>query len=255
MIKNLLMQSKWRVFNVDIARAIGINETLVLMELADAEQYFEGEEFFQTYEQISENTTLSEHQVRNSVRKLKELGIVETSMKGLPAKQHYKINTQALLKIRPIDPPKSGRSKGKEIGGAIYKEPIYKKPIIKVPQNKFEGKKQKTLHTKIKLIFAKRYLARNNQEYYFTAKDGAKIKSIITKLNFSFNKKDMPKPTDEQMESAFNEILERAIADKWLKDNLSLSNIDSQYNTIISKKQNDGIEIDQDTIDWLNKPY
>jgi len=152
MIKELLMQSKWRVFNISIAKAIGLHETLVLMEIADAEQAFDGEDFFLTYEHISENTTLSEKQIRRAVKNLKDLGIIQTQMKGVPAKQYFYIVNLDILKnddsitdgMGRARPTKNGRSKPDKTdtpiptkkGSTIYKEPIYKEPIDKKPINK-----------------------------------------------------------------------------------------------------------------------
>ena len=135
-VKDLLMQSKWRVFNVDIAKAIGLNETLVLMELADAEKYFDSDDtFYITYQQIADNTTLSEYQVRIAVKSLKAKKIVETEMKGLPAKQHYKLFIDRVADSPTLDPIKvggsiplnNGGSNTLKVEGSIYKEPINKK--------------------------------------------------------------------------------------------------------------------------------
>ena len=142
MIKELLMQSKWRVFNVAIAKIIGLHETLVLMEIADAEQAFDGEDFYLTYDHISENTTLSEKQIRRAVKNLKDSGIIQTQMRGVPAKQYFYIMNLDILKNDNPIPAETGRTrptkKGSAIptkkGSAIYKEPIDKKPIIKKPK-------------------------------------------------------------------------------------------------------------------------
>ena len=144
MIKELLLQSKWRVFNVSVAKKIGLHETLVLMEIADAEQAFKGEDFYLTYDKISENTTLSEKQIRKAVKELKKLGIIDTKMKGVPAKQYfYILNLDILKDERSIPaetdsarPTKKGRSIPAETDSAIYKEPIIKKPTNKKPKPK-----------------------------------------------------------------------------------------------------------------------
>lgn len=145
MIKDLLMQSKWRVFNVSIAKKIGLHETLILMELADAEAYFNNEWFFLTYEQISENTTLSEYQIRKVVKSLKAQGLIKVKMMGLPAKQHYKLMLTSIANFKGQDPPETrgsiplenGGAIGLETRGSIYKQPINKKPIIKKERVEF----------------------------------------------------------------------------------------------------------------------
>jgi len=90
-MKELLMQSKYRIYNVAIAHKIGAGQCLVLMELADCEER-NGEDFYTSYNQIHLNTALSEKQISFAVKKLKEIGLISTEMKGLPAKQHYTID-------------------------------------------------------------------------------------------------------------------------------------------------------------------
>jgi hypothetical protein len=44
-----------------------------------------------TTEQIMENTNLSSKQQRKAIEKLKQFGLIEVKLKGLPAKRHFKI--------------------------------------------------------------------------------------------------------------------------------------------------------------------
>ena len=55
--------------------------------------------FFNTEKNIQDDTTLSPHQQRKALQHLKELQIIETKRKGIPAKMHYKINTEVLVKF------------------------------------------------------------------------------------------------------------------------------------------------------------
>jgi len=293
MIKELLMQSKWRVFNVSIAKAIGLHETLVLMEIADAEQAFEGNEFFLTYEKISDNTTLSEKQIRNAVRNLKELGIIETKMKGQPAKQYFYITGLDKLSGGRARPTKKGRSKPiqketpnpYEMDRAIYKEPINKEPSYKepntFPKNEFSGdddsepiiekkkkknsaakKKKKTdpLFQPFRKLFEAEYTRLTGTVYYWQVKDSVAINRLIQKVRYAYKtaKKPVENPTSEQMTNGFAHILKRAANDKWLSRNFETTLIDSKFNNLKNLRNGTQTEKDrelfQGVIDgYLNK--
>lgn len=106
-------------------------------------------------------------------------------------------------------------------------------------ENEFQPKKDNSIYSKIKLIFAKRYLAHAETEYYFTAKDGAKVNSIIKQLKHAYKTSGKINPTDNEMVTAFEVIMDRAIKDRWLGDNFNLSNIDSQFNNLkINNRRN-----------------
>jgi len=258
MIKNILQQSKWRVFNIDIARRLGLNETLVLMELADAESYFRGEWFFLTYDQISENTTLTEYLIRKVVKNLKKQKIIVTKMQGIPPKQYFKIDENSLDKLLRNIPTKfdrndgiksdrndgiksdrnngikSDRNNGIKSVRNIYKEPINKKPINKEPIK--HNTETSSVYSKIKILFLDYYKNISGTEYYFSARDGSKIKSIIKKIKHAYVSNNKLDPSDNQIVNGFEHILKRAAADNWIVQNFTLSIIDSQFNKLKSKR-------------------
>ena len=53
--------------------------------------------FFNTAKNIEEDTCLTSHQQRKAIKNLKDLGIIETKVVGIPAKQHFKIIENKLL--------------------------------------------------------------------------------------------------------------------------------------------------------------
>ena len=102
-MKNLLSSTAFLVVNKELAKKIGLNETVLLADLISKEQYFiennqlnEGY-FFNTAKNIQADTTLTSHQQRKAIKNLKSLGIIETQLVGIPAKQHFKIIENKLL--------------------------------------------------------------------------------------------------------------------------------------------------------------
>ena len=105
-MKHLLSSTAFLVVNKELAKQIGLNETVLLADLISKEQYFKEKEysnyemggwFFNTAKNIQNDTTLTSHQQRKAVKNLKSLGIIETKLIGIPAKQHFKINENKLL--------------------------------------------------------------------------------------------------------------------------------------------------------------
>jgi len=102
-MKNLLSSTAFLVVNKELAKKIGLNETVLLADLISKEQYFIDNNqlidgwFFNTAKNIQADTTLTSHQQRKSIKNLKSLGIIETQLIGIPAKQHFKIMTNKLL--------------------------------------------------------------------------------------------------------------------------------------------------------------
>jgi len=102
-MKNLLSSTAFLVVNKKLAKEIGLHEVVLLADLISKEQYFiennqlnEGW-FFNTAKNIQADTTLTSHQQRNCIKYLKELGIIETKLIGIPAKLHFKIIENKLL--------------------------------------------------------------------------------------------------------------------------------------------------------------
>tara|TARA_R100001198_G_C5222445_1_gene204114 strand:+ start:441 stop:1094 length:654 start_codon:yes stop_codon:yes gene_type:complete len=104
-MKHLLSSSAFLIVNKNLVKQIGLKPTIILADLISKEQYFETNHllvdgwFFNTEKNIQDDTTLSPHQQRKALQHLKELQIIETKRKGIPAKMHYKINTEVLVKF------------------------------------------------------------------------------------------------------------------------------------------------------------
>jgi hypothetical protein len=68
----------------------------------------------------------------------------------------------------------------------------------------------------------------------FGALEGKKLKSIISKLEMKSREQNF-EWTEDSAEQAINKFLTVAISDKWIKENLTLSLLDSKFDTIIVK--------------------
>lgn len=96
----------------------------------------------------------------------------------------------------------------------------------------------KDIFNSVKQSFLKDYATKFDTKYYFIGKDGAKIQSIIKKVVFKMNEKDVLKSfTKEEVSINTNVFLKATfkISDNWLTSNFSLSNIDSKFNEIYSQ--------------------
>lgn len=104
-MKHLLSSSAFLIVNKHLAKQIGLKPTILLSDLISKEEYFEANHlmqdgwFFNTEKNIQDDTTLSPHQQRKALTILKKHNILETQRKGIPAKMHYKINEQVLIKF------------------------------------------------------------------------------------------------------------------------------------------------------------
>ena len=104
-VLQLISSRNFIVVNKELLKAFGIDEAILLGELASEYDYWEKQEkindgfFFSTIENVEENTTLSAHKQRKALNKLQELNIVEVSLKDIPAKRYIKINEEQLFKI------------------------------------------------------------------------------------------------------------------------------------------------------------
>ena len=100
----LIANNNFIIINKEIANIIGLDEAIILGELASEYNYWEKNEkldngyFFSTIENIEKNTTLKEKRQRIAFNKLKELGIIDIKIKGMPAKRYIKINEEVLYK-------------------------------------------------------------------------------------------------------------------------------------------------------------
>ena len=103
-MKALLSSTAFLVVNKNLAKNIGLKETILLADLISKEEYFINNGmtdgwFFNTEANIQKDTTLTPYQQRNALKTLKKYEIIETRRKGVPAKQYFKINEEQVVQF------------------------------------------------------------------------------------------------------------------------------------------------------------
>ena len=101
-MKHLLSSSAFLIVNKQLAKQVGLKGAVLLADLISKEEYFIANGmtdgwFFNTAKNIEKDTCLTSHQQRKAIKNLKDLGILETKVVGIPAKQHFKIIENKLL--------------------------------------------------------------------------------------------------------------------------------------------------------------
>ena len=81
-----------------LAWAVGLKASVLLGELCSCQAQY-GADFWATNEQLSNATTLSERELRGASRRLVEAGFIKVEKKGLPARNHYTVNVDALVEF------------------------------------------------------------------------------------------------------------------------------------------------------------
>ena len=103
-MKHLLSSSAFIILNKELARQVGLKESILLADLISKEEYFIANGmtdgwFFNTEANIEKDTTLTPYQQRKCLKKLKTNLVLETKRKGIPAKQYFKINELQVIKL------------------------------------------------------------------------------------------------------------------------------------------------------------
>lgn len=89
--------------NKHLAKMYGLDEAILLGELASEYEYWEtrgGIEdgyFYSTVENVQENTTLSDRRQRAAIKTLKDAGILRAKVKGQPPKRYFAIDENRLM--------------------------------------------------------------------------------------------------------------------------------------------------------------
>lgn len=99
---SLIASNNYIVVNKQLAKAFGLEEAVMLGELASEMEYWQqrGElsdgYFYSTIENVKDSTTLSDKRQRSALNALKDAGIVDVKLAGLPAKRYIRINEKQL---------------------------------------------------------------------------------------------------------------------------------------------------------------
>ena len=100
-------------------------------------------------------------------------------------------------------------------------------------KDKPKTKKEPTLVTRAKNIFEPYFEKKTGEKYYWKAADGAQMKRLLSQLRFSRQNKGLS-VEDEDLLSTLQIFLDK-ITDNWMLSNLSVSNISSKYNELVSQ--------------------
>lgn len=104
-ILSLIASRNFIAVNKDLMRLLGLNEAVLLGELASEYEYWreqdklDGGWFYSTVENVEKNTTLKKNRQATALKNLQKIGIIEVTRKGLPAKRYIKINEEKILEV------------------------------------------------------------------------------------------------------------------------------------------------------------
>lgn len=108
-LSKLLGQDAFWMINKDLAKKVGIEAALILSDLISKYEYFEGlgqlkkydgeSYFYYTTESIKEETTLGRRSQDAGIKILIEKCLIKTLVKGTPAKKHFTILEDNILKL------------------------------------------------------------------------------------------------------------------------------------------------------------
>lgn len=127
-ILNLISNNNFITLNKNLIKAIGLEETILLGELVSEYDYWTKQElleegyFYSTIENIEEHTTLSEYKQRKTLNSLKDQGLIDIKIKGLPAKRFIKINEEQVLEKLKINTLKNLRTSSEKIKELVPKK-------------------------------------------------------------------------------------------------------------------------------------
>ena len=88
------------ILNTEILQKLGFKEAILYVFL---KSYYKTVDYYEkdkidndgfvvlTVKEVEKYTTLSKRQQRETLKKLEELGLIETKLKDLPAKRHFKL--------------------------------------------------------------------------------------------------------------------------------------------------------------------
>lgn len=104
-ILQLISTSNFITVNKDLIKELGLEEAILLGELASEYDYWNNKNeiedgyFYSTIENIEEKTTLTAYKQRKCLENLKSKGIIDIQIRGIPAKRYIKINEEKVIEI------------------------------------------------------------------------------------------------------------------------------------------------------------
>tara|TARA_R100000005_G_C4945255_1_gene168089 strand:+ start:343 stop:990 length:648 start_codon:yes stop_codon:yes gene_type:complete len=104
-MKKILSSTAYLVVNKEVAKRVGLKEAVLLADLISKEIYFTDNNlliqgyFYNTEDNIKNDTTLTPYQQRKCLKSLVSKGLIEVKRMGVPAKLHYKVSEEQVVKL------------------------------------------------------------------------------------------------------------------------------------------------------------
>jgi len=145
----LLASSNYISVNKTLIKTFGLEEAVMLGELCSEYDYWQSHDqltedgfFYATMDKIRDNTGLSDHQQRSAIQSLKNAGVLETKLKGVPATKHFKIDESQLCSFLISRSEKTAELDLKKLhlsnnSNNKNKKPLIAKAIKGVPEKSF----------------------------------------------------------------------------------------------------------------------
>lgn len=109
-LNNTLGKDSFFMVNKKLLKELGFEATLLLSDLISKEQYFKDRNtldnegfFFNTQKNIEEDTTLTRYQLDNAINILEGKNFIETKLKGMPQRKHYRILATQIASFLQIE--------------------------------------------------------------------------------------------------------------------------------------------------------
>lgn len=118
---SMIASNNYIVVNKQLARMFGLEEAIMLGELASEMEYWQqrgelqGGFFYSTIENVKDSTTLSDKRQRSALTALKDAGIVDVKLAGMPAKRYIRINEKQLALILLNNVSENGETSSAEM--------------------------------------------------------------------------------------------------------------------------------------------
>lgn len=103
-VLKIIASNSYITVNKALIKAFGLEAAVLLGELASESNYWGGEWFYSTVENIEERTTLNDYRQRKAIKELQKGGVIEAAVKGIPAKRYFRINEEQVFKILDNQP-------------------------------------------------------------------------------------------------------------------------------------------------------
>lgn len=159
--KKLLGAGSYLTVNKFLLKNIGLDASFLFSTLIDFENYLESKNqiqpegwFYAERDKLEEATTLSAYKQKEAEKILIAEGLIEVKLKGVPARNHYKICSNQVIKIFENWMSKNLISSNEKISEHIYNKETIKKEIKK----REESLNQKNQDLEIYTDLVKKYL-------------------------------------------------------------------------------------------------